>query len=490
MTLLRHLGCLAGLMFLAIPMSRVSARELPVGPAQMYTTLSSALAVVQAGDTIVLSADVHSGGAFASNVHGLPDAPIVIRGVDMDRTIIRGGTSAMQLSSISWVILENFTVEGQTGNGINIDDGGSITQPSHHVTVRQVRCREMNATGNNDLLKLSGLDTFVIERCVFENGAAGGSGADMVGCHEGVFRENTFTALGSNAIQAKGGTSHIVITQNLFTNCGQRALNLGGSTGLQFFRPANATYEAADIQVHANVFIGSVAPIAYVGSTRVEVVNNTIFFPQRWALRILQETVDITRFVPCGDNTFANNLIVTDGSMVTHCNVGANTDAESFRFQTNWWYDVDNPTRTPSLPVTETGSVSGQDPQIQSIVNRDGRLVAQSPLRGAGTSFGFLTTDASGRAWSQPPSIGAFEYASTSSVAAGESGPVDNHVVLFSRMSGNALVLPSFGQWTVYDVSGRFLERVQFDQPMVVLTEHWPAVTILVKQGTGNGDKP
>ncbi len=92
----------------------------------------------------------------------------------------------------------------------------------------------MNATGNNDLLKLSGVDDFEIRECVFEDGADGGSGVDMVGCHRGLFSRTRFIRMGSNAIQAKGGTRHITIHRCVFEPAGARSLNLGGSTGSPF----------------------------------------------------------------------------------------------------------------------------------------------------------------------------------------------------------------------------------------------------------------
>ena len=239
--------------------------------------------------------------------------------------IVQGGSNAVQLSDPAYLHLEGFVFQQQTGNGFNTDDGGSYDTPAHHLRFVQCTFRDMAASGNNDLLKLSGLDHFEIRQCTFLNGAAGGSGVDMVGCHYGVIAGNFFENMGSNAIQCKGGTEYIRIEGNWFENAGQRTLNLGGSTGLAFFRPDTAHFEAANLQVYANVFIGSWAPIAYVGSVYVEVANNTFYKPQNWVVRILQETVDPERFVECGDNTFVNNIIYLGNSISTETNIGPNT---------------------------------------------------------------------------------------------------------------------------------------------------------------------
>ena len=89
---------------------------------------------------------------------------------------------------------------------------------------------------------MSGVDFFEIRNCTFLNGAAGGSGIDMVGCHEGLIKSNRFEKQGSNSIQAKGCSKNIRIENNFFRNGGQRTLNLGGSTNLMLFRPIVARY--------------------------------------------------------------------------------------------------------------------------------------------------------------------------------------------------------------------------------------------------------
>ena len=55
------------------------------------------------------------------------------------------------------------------------------------------------------------------------------------------------------------------------------------------------------------------APVAFVGAVNSQVVNNTIYRPGRWALRILQETTD-SNFLEVGDNSFRNNIVVIDGT--------------------------------------------------------------------------------------------------------------------------------------------------------------------------------
>jgi hypothetical protein len=304
----------------------------------------------------------------------------------------------------------------------------------------------MNATQNNDQLKMSGVDDFEVRNCTFTNGAEGGSGIDMVGCHHGVFTGNTFESQGSNSIQAKGGTQHILIERNLFRDGGQRSVNLGGSTGLEYFRPIDATFEAADLQVYSNVFIRSYAPIAYVGCTRVEVVNNTIYDAENWVVRILQETVDETRFISCGDNVFRNNIVYLGSGISTECNVGPNTRPETFVFSNNLWYNYDDQFYSgPNLPVTDQDCIVGQDPLFADGPNGDFSIPESSPAAGTGYAVTDPSHDYLRNAFASPRSIGAFEPATASAGGAEErrgGAPFDMRVIGGGRTAAVELAWP------------------------------------------------
>ncbi len=268
----------------------------------------------------------------------------------------------------------------------------------------------MDATGNNDELKLSGLDDFEIRNCKFNDGSEGGSLIDMVGCHRGKFINNDFNNAGSNAIQAKGGTKDILISHNSFDNCGRRSINIGGSTGLQYFRPQGVNYEAKDITVFANIFSGSTAPIAFVGAVDCRVFNNTIVRPDKWAIRILQETTG-PDFLPCGNNSFYNNIVlVADEAASPTLNVGAGTDPESFTFSNNLWFHEGNSSwGGPNLPVEETNGIVGSDPMLKDAYMLDMELLPGSPAIGAGMNIDEELRDFAGNLFNNPPSIGAFE---------------------------------------------------------------------------------
>ncbi len=400
---------LAALIYFLCLCFNTEAKTLHIGQGRQYASLAQAAAKAKAGDTILFHSGIYAGGEYIPELKGLDAAHIIIRAATPGYVIIRGGNNAWHLRDAAYLMIEGFIFEQQTENALNIDDGGSYESPAHHLIIRNCTFKNITASGNNDLLKLSGVDDFEIRNCVFQKGSPGGSGIDMVGCHKGMIEQNRFEDQGANAIQAKGGSRFIVMERNLFKNCGQRSINLGGATGLQFFRPADAEFEAADLRVYANIFIGSEVPVAFVGCIRTEVINNTIIDPEKWVLRILQETISPSRFQPCGQNKFQNNLVYKSGKVKTDCNVGPHTASETFLFSANLWYnheDADN-SAPVGLPVKEIKAIIA-DPMFADLsVNFN--LHPESPALGAGIPLRDAVLDFYANAYKNPPAIGAVE---------------------------------------------------------------------------------
>ena len=388
------------------------AQVIKIGDNGDFPNLEAAENSVEAGDTLLLEAQIFSNGSqFLEDLNGTPDAPIVILAEEEHQSVFRGGTEAIHLINCSYVQINGIVVEQQSGNGINIDDGGDYSTPSHHITIRNCIFRDMAANGNNDLLKMSGVDSFLIEQCQFINGGDGGSGIDFVGCHWGTVQDCYFNDPGTSGIQNKGGTQYIRMQRNVFKNVAQRALNLGGSTGLQFFRPPLPNpivdaFEAADLEVFSNVFIGCWAPIAYVGSIRVKVYNNTFYKPENWAIRILQETTE-PGFLPCSNNEFKNNIVYLSNDL-TEVNIGPNTAAETFEFSNNLWFNESGNNWSPNLPVQDFDQLIA-DPLFEDEVMEDYRIPSTSPAVGSGIALPEPSNDFDQMDFLQPPSIGAFE---------------------------------------------------------------------------------
>ena len=449
--------------------SILTARTLNVGADEKYSSIQSAAIDAKPGDTILVKEGIYQGGMYIENLKGNENNYIHIIGEAEQEVIIRGGSNAIQLTDPRCLVIENLIFEQQTGNGLNIDDGGSYNTPASRVKIQYCTFIDMNASGNNDLLKLSGLDTFDIVNCVFENGAAGGSGVDMVGCHNGRIETNVFKNLGSNAIQAKGGTQYILIQGNYFDNCGQRTLNLGGSTGLQFFRPIDAKFEAADIAVWSNVFIGSVSPINYVGSVRVDVTNNTIIQPEKWVIRILQENVDENRFYKCSQGIFHNNLMYI-GNLSTTTNIGPNTAPEDFSFKNNFWYNFENTNwQGPSIPTPDGNQIININPNFINFDNLDFNLSADSKARAYISGYKNPTTDFFGNPFVEPRSAGAIEtiYTSVEEINNSEifiyPNPSNNYLIINLKLNQN---LEMNSKIKIYSINGKLVKECYIDDKL------------------------
>ncbi|HEX5625183.1 MAG TPA: right-handed parallel beta-helix repeat-containing protein [Saprospiraceae bacterium] len=435
---------------------------LNVGPGRTYANPAQAAAAARPGDTILIHPSTYTGSFYIENLKGTASAWITVRGTNRDQVIFRGGSQSMHFTDAQYVRISDLTITQQTGNGMNIDDGGTPATPAKRVIVENCIFRDMAATGNNDQLKLSGLDSFVIANCRFENGATGGSGIDMVGCHAGILRNNYFFNQGSNSIQAKGGSSQLHITGNEFRNGGQRAVNLGGSTGLAFFRPMNANYEAKDLLVTANLFDGGITPVAFVGCRNVRVINNTIIRPQNWIFRILQESSDTSFFVSCANNSFSNNIVVVSNSLRADVNIGPNTLPGTFTFANNLWFHLDNAGwRGPQLPVMESNGIIQQNPLFKNFNGRDFSLMNNSPAIGKGKYFPDVLFDYAGKAYLQPPAIGAYE---SDLIIANEDPSTFAHSGFFPNPANEFIQIAEPSLYTrigVYTLEGRCVKVVK-----------------------------
>ncbi len=398
------------LFYSMLPFLTVNPKVIEVCPSCPIRTIEQAASNVKPGDSILLRAGIYTNYNFIANLQGTSDNWITITNAPNEEVIFRGQSTAIQLSDPAYVRIVGLIFEAQTSNGVNIDDYGTYDTPAHHIIIENCEWRSINATGNNDMLKMSGVDSFIVRNCKFKNGSPGGSGIDIVGCHFGLIEKCRFENQGSNSIQTKGGASKIVIQKNLFINGGQRSLNIGGSTGLQYFRPQGVNYEASEIFVFSNIFIGSIAPIAFVTAVNCNVINNTVYKPSKWAIRILQETTE-SHFLKCGNNSFINNILYLENTSTNPAiNIGSNTAPETFIFANNLWYNKDNPNwQGPNLPSNESNGIKNIDPMLIED-NQFGITISRSsPVSGKGKEVNEPIEDFFDNFYNLPRSIGAVE---------------------------------------------------------------------------------
>lgn len=333
--------------------------------------LIAALDAAKPGDEIRLAPGIYHGGLSHAGLHGTAAQPIILAAADSaNPPVIDGGQTGLHLSSPEHVELRGLHFIRATGNGLNIDDSSRPDAPARHIVLRNITVRDVGPHGNCDGIKLSGVEDFQLVDCRVERWGDGGSAVDMVGCHRGIVERSRFLGPGgeqANAVQTKGGSSDVVIRRCRIENPGGRGVNIGGSTGLQFFRPADAPFEARNIAVEDCEFLGGAAAVAFVGVDGATVQHNTIYGPAHWAIRILQENT-AERFARCRSGKFLNNVVAFRAADVRDVvNIGGNTEPQSFEFAGNQWHCLDRPAETARrvrLPVAEANPALGPAPHF------------------------------------------------------------------------------------------------------------------------------
>jgi hypothetical protein len=356
--------------------------------------LERAVALARPGSTILLHPGDYILDLNFRGVHGTAKESIIIAADNPAKPPrFIGKREPLHFNECSYLELENLIIEGASDNGLNMDDAGNPDKPTHHITLRNIVVRDIGPKGNHDAFKLSGVDDFLVENCTFERWGSGeGSAIDMVGCHRGTIAGCTFRKGGANAVQMKGGSSDITIRKCRFEDAGERAVSMGGFTENNFFRPRlkempeKGKYETKNITVEGCTFVGGEAAVAFVGVDGAIVRYNTIYRPEKFALRILQEKTG-DGFLACRNGVFERNIVVfRSGSWVDGgVNIGPDTEPKTFKFAENLWYCEDQPEKSaPQLPAVEKDGVIGKNPFFKDPAKGDFGVGSDSPAREIG----------------------------------------------------------------------------------------------------------
>jgi len=370
-------------------------------------TIAAALAQTSPGTRVRVAAGTYGAVGTVVNLQGTAQAPIALVGTGEVVIDPAGQGTGLHLVDPRHVVIERIAIRNAVPHGINIDDGGSYSSPASHIVLRDVSFSRIGNGGNNDCLKMSGVDHFYVEGSRF-TGCNQGEGIDMVGCHQGVISGNTFADMPGTAVQTKGGSADVLIHGNRFARIGQRAVNAGGSTGEPWFRPIDAPREAERIQIVANVIesTGS-TPITFSGCAACVFANNTIVDPGDYVARIVEENAARQ---PGQNGYFINNIVVFRVNRLRgFVDVRDGTRPATFTFGWNLWHALDDasfacPVYSGGLP-TEKNAIVRRDP----LLDASHRPLAGSPAIAAGRDVPRgVAGDFERREYGNPPTIGAF----------------------------------------------------------------------------------
>jgi len=321
--------------------------------------LTAALRSLKAGDVVKIAPGEYPAGHAVTGI-----ANLTIEASDPAKPPhFKGGKEAWHFSRCPGLILRNLKVSGQSANGINLDDGGEREQPVVKVLLEGIEVSDIGPNGNFDAIKCSGLEDLTIRNCTISGW--GGQAVDFVGCRKSLITGCVFTGKPGfsqhTGPQFKGGSEDIVIEKCRFKDAGQRPIQAGGSTGMDYFRPPGAKYEARRITIRENTIEGGMCATAFTGVDGAEFAGNTVKGPDKWIFRILQET-KAEGFPPCRNVVVSNNsFLFQRAKLREEINIGPDTAPETFRFENNRWLAEDKPEASmPKLPVAEKGGTYGK----------------------------------------------------------------------------------------------------------------------------------
>lgn len=397
------------------------------------TTLSAALNGAQAGDDIVLAAGTYNG--FGGNLRivnsGTAQSWIRIRGAAGARPVIDlQGNGEFNIAA-SFVVLEHVEIINGGGNNVHV---APTTQSITDIIVRDCVVRSLSS-GPGAAIKINrnNANNAGVERVYIEDNdlseSISNAIVDGVGVKQAVTRNNDIhdNAVGSHGLFFKGGSSEILIENNLIRGIRQNAaLQLGGNTGAGFFDPAFANQEGVD-QVARNNFIvdcdDSVFEIR--GVLRGKIYNNTVITQSGFAVvRLSFGQTDAGGQSGNDAIEVVNNLIILTGGNPQYARNDGNAGQFTFGPQL-WGGDVRNSSSAgagvPSFPqtgdVVVPAAMTGSVLVNTSFAGLTGlsdalsryRPVPSSPALSQGSPNAVAPRDVIGQSRSNTPSLGAFE---------------------------------------------------------------------------------
>jgi hypothetical protein len=383
-----------------------------------YTSLPAAVSAAKAagpGTKILLEGGTYLVGFTVSDLRGTAMEPFWIEGpATGTRAQLVGGSASIHLTRPAYVALRHLTIAQTAVASVNIDDGG-VGGSAHDVVIEDVTIGSTTATA----FQITGVTDVTIRD---SSVGAANRGVMMVGVRRATIARIVTGSTPYASVALAGGSQDIEVRQSRFENTGT-GVRIGNYSDANEFRPmlaaSTGNFEAADIKVFDNVFIGTISldAITCTNCTRVLVAHNAIRAATRSVFR-LEQAYDAhpqlpgAQFVRAGAVQWVNNAIEIAGNpsamSVANSAGGAMPDPASCSFSRNLWHK-----RSP--PATWMPTFPGAPAETMGIYDKPsgyddmGTLCSGGGAIGAGIALPDVTGTLAGTCRPSPPSIGPSE---------------------------------------------------------------------------------
>jgi hypothetical protein len=140
-------------------------------------SLRQSLRDLKSGTTLKIAPGDYPGGQHVDRVDSL-----TIEALDSKRPPhFKGGANAWHFSRCQNLTVRHLRISGQSGNGLNLDDGGLFDEPVTGITLENLEISDIGPKGNHDGIKCSGLDKLTIRDCTLTGW--GGQGIENGGTY-------------------------------------------------------------------------------------------------------------------------------------------------------------------------------------------------------------------------------------------------------------------------------------------------------------------
>lgn len=436
--------------------------QVHVGPTQTYKTiyLASKAKAIKPGDTVYVHAGIYTdAGQIIDSLIGTPTKWITIRPFQNDSVSIQVQYTFQHAQYLKITGLNFYgNNSAQSTNVYHLlyfDYGYDCFNAIHDIIIDNCKFTDLNNAGKQNTgacLKLTGVDKFQVTNCLFRNAVNTADALSFNSDRNGLVQNCRFENQPLFGSHCKGGSKNITYQKNVFLNCMDTGIDVGGSTGTSFFCPAynaNTSWEADSIKVYSNVFIGGKTGIRLSACWNSEVYNNTCFKTTQFAFRTLNASGNP---IYLKNNHVYNNIFtVYAGFIYMNASAGYNYNTHYFRNNLFHNYLAANPTSInwSEYPgVNVSGTLIG-NPLFKDTLKKDFTLLSGSPAIGAGFATTQPVTDFNGNNYNTNRSIGAFEFTGQQAIADMEDA---NDVSIFPNPSPGLFTVTFTGAGSISSV--------------------------------------